>query len=70
MGLYVEVMCDERKPGNGPYNNCWSDRNDNPQGRNASGARAEAREQGWKIGPGNRAVCPACRAIVAGDNKP
>lgn len=64
MGLYVEMMCDARKQGHKPGNIlvhlCISDRNDNPQGCTAGEARAEARRQGWKVGPGNAAICPGC----------
>lgn len=68
MGLYVEVHCDVRKDGYvkvGPNNSnsyrCWSARSDNAQGRTVAEARSEARKQGWKVGPGNSAVCPGCK---------
>jgi hypothetical protein len=67
MGLYVEVMCDERKdwPDTPEYagkinHRCWSNANNNPQGRTAKGARDAAREGGWLI-KGNYACCPGCR---------
>lgn len=64
MGLYVEVMCDVRKMGADPDRPlralCWSDENDNPQGRSVVEARTEARKQGWKIGPRSAAICPGC----------
>lgn len=66
MGLFVELMCDLRLEGRAPGNcliaRCWSDRNDNPQGGTPGQARAEGRRQGWKVGPGNKAVCPGCRS--------
>lgn len=64
MGLYVEVMCDLKlsgsKPGNILVHKCISDRGDNPQGYSVASARKDARAQGWKVGPGNKAVCPGC----------
>jgi len=64
MSLYVEVHCDVRKSGHAPGDVlrflCWSHGNDNPQGGDRSSALSAARAQGWKIGPGNRAVCPGC----------
>lgn len=65
MGLFVEVMCDERKdwPNDGRfyslYNRCWTNRNDNPNGRTVQEARKEARRQKWII-KGKYACCPAC----------
>lgn len=64
MGLYVEMMCDlnlkGHKPGDVLVHRCCSDRDDNPQGSSPRAARREARRQGWKVGPGNAAICPGC----------
>lgn len=72
MGLYVEVMCDAlldgHKPGDILTHRCISNRSDKPQGRSPKEARAEARRQGWKIGPGNAAVCPGCLGTEVKDS--
>lgn len=64
MGLYVEVMCDARIQGRGRANvmrmTCWSDENDNPQGRSVGTARANARQAGWHLIGRRRAICPRC----------
>jgi hypothetical protein len=62
MGLYVEVMCDERdcmRVDDCGRLICWSHSNDNPQGCSVRAARAEAKAQGWK-----RDICPACQAVT------
>lgn len=73
MGLYVEIMCDERKdwPKTPEYagkiiNRCWSNRNDNAQGYSVASARKDARENGWIL-KGRYACCPACGVSLPGD---
>lgn len=67
MGLYVEVMCDERKEwpeGSHRLNHrCYSDRNDNPQGHTVAEARKAARKQQWLV-RGSYTVCPGCVETV------
>lgn len=65
MGLYVEVMCDERKewPAGTKgklLHRCYSNNNDNPQGPSIPAARAAAKREGWLV-KGTRTVCPGCR---------
>lgn len=66
MGLYVEVMCDERKewPRDGRFYSlslrCHSDNADNPQGPTVAIAREEARKAKWII-RGRYACCPGCQ---------
>lgn len=54
------------REGNHPGDNlralCWTSGGDNASGYTVAQARKEARRQGWKLGPGNRAVCPGCKA--------
>lgn len=76
MGLYVEVMCDERKGWpKTPYYagqiviRCWSQRNDSAQGTSVARARKEARKQGWTI-KGRYACCPGCAKTFPGDAIP
>jgi hypothetical protein len=72
MGLYVEVMCDERKEWPAGYNSrsvlhrCHSHNNDNPQGPSIAAARSEAKAAGWLI-KGRRSVCPGCLEILPGE---
>ncbi|RWK39292.1 hypothetical protein [Mesorhizobium sp.] len=73
MGLYVEIMCDERKnwPGTPEYagkieHRCWSNRNDSAQGYSVAQARKEAKKQGWKI-IGRYACCPGCLKNLPGE---
>jgi hypothetical protein len=66
MGLYCEVMCDLRISGTDPRQPlnplCWSDANNNPQGPNPAAARSAARDEGWTLGRGRKAICPGCAA--------
>ncbi len=70
MGLYVEVMCDLRLPWPDGWrghlvNHCYSDRNNNPQGRTPAEARKTARKQGWLVEASGYCVCPNCRKVPA-----
>jgi hypothetical protein len=72
MGLYVEVMCDERKewPADGEcrlYHRCLSHNNENPQGPTVAIARQEAKRTGWVIRR-EYACCPRCKVVMAGKN--
>lgn len=65
MALYVEIHCDVMKEGRDPRDIlkalCWSHSNNNPQGHSAASTRKQAKREGWKVGPGNYAVCPGCQ---------
>ena len=72
MGLYVEVMCDERKEWPAGtvgklLHRCHSHNNDNPQGPSVASAREAAKLAGWLI-KGRRSVCPGCRQILPGEH--
>lgn len=66
MGLYVELMCDERKEWpNLPafagklLHRCYSHNNDNPQGPNVAAAKAAGKAEGWIV-RGKYCCCPGC----------
>lgn len=66
MSLYVEIMCDVRRMDREHWcrwgrHRCASNQGDNPDGNSTADARREAKRLGWKVGPGNHAVCPGCQ---------